>query len=90
MGVFDFINKFYKFKIMYICFCFRILKVVKEKWVVNFGGGLFFFLYWFEMGSKGYEFVCLNRDSLEEKVEFISVFVMIVNGFFNVEVMEII
>lgn len=42
------------------------------------------------MGSKGYEFVCLNCDSLEEKVEFISVFVMIVNGYFNVEVMEII
>lgn len=42
------------------------------------------------MGSKGYELVCLNRDSLEEKAEFTSVSAIIVNGLPKAEVTEII
>lgn len=89
-GVFYFTNKSHKFKIMYICLCFRISNAAKEKRVANSGGGLFLPLHWSEMGSKGYELVCLNRDSLEEKAEFTSVSAMIVNGLPNAEVTEII
>lgn len=68
----------------------RISKAAKEKRAANSGGGLFLPLHWSEMGSRGYELVCLNRDSLEEKAEFTSVSAMIVNGLPNAEVTEII
>uniref|UniRef100_K1PFI4 E3 ubiquitin-protein ligase mind-bomb n=1 Tax=Magallana gigas TaxID=29159 RepID=K1PFI4_MAGGI len=68
----------------------RISKAAKEKRAANSGEGLFLPLHWSEMGSKGYELVCLNRDSLEEKAEFTSVSAMIVNGLPNAEVTEII
>lgn len=85
-----FLNYFHhKFKCTF-AFRYRISKAAKEKRAANSGGGLFPPLHWSEMGSKGYELVCLNRDSLEEKAEFTSVSSMIVNGLPNAEVTEII